>query len=124
MKLNTEALRAIKKSPIVGDFSGHALIHEGVGHYAHNILSSWRQLGLIGFLLYSTLMIWPVFGTFHRIIRNPDLLQVDIWRISGVISVFMLLLAIGAKSIFSTVLVLSWGFYIAAIKQTKPVETY
>ena len=122
VEFNLEALQAIKKNPIGGDFSGHAYSSEGMGHYAHNLLSSWRQLGLIGFLLYSTLMIWPAIGTYHMIIRDPNLLQVDVWRISGVISVFMLLLTLGAKSIFSSVLALSWGFFIAAIKHIEPTE--
>ena len=143
---NKKALEAIKKNPIVGDFSGHAYnetyqcywwetkhvgyfdghayIRSGLGHYAHNLLSSWRQLGLIGFLLYSTLMVWPVIGTFHVLVKNPDLLQVDIWRVTGVISIFMLLLALGAKSIFSPVLALSWGIFIAAIKQKESIENY
>ena len=123
IELNAEALQAIKKNPIGGDFSGHAYSSEGMGHYAHNLLSSWRQLGLIGFLLYSTLMIWPAIGTYHMIIRDPNLLQVDVWRISGVISVFMLLLTLGAKSIFSSVLALSWGIFIAALTQSDSVTT-
>ena len=114
IEINKEVLEVIKKNPIVGDFSGHA--YSGAGHYAHNFLSSWRQLGLFGFLLYSTLLFWPVIGTFHMIIRNPNLFQVDIWRVSSVISAYVLLLALVAKSIFSPVFALSWGIYIATIR--------
>lgn len=123
IKYSSEALQAIAENPISGDFAGHAYFSGGgQQRYTHNLLSSWRQLGLIGFLLYSALLVWPVFGTFHRMIRNPGLLQIDIWRISGAISVFMLVLAIGAKSIFSSILVLSWGVFLAALRQADPIE--
>ena len=121
-ELFSEALQAIAENPIGGDFAGHVYSRDKTSHYAHNLFSSWRQLGLIGFLLYCALMVWPVFGTFHRMIRNPGLLQVDIWRISGVISMFMLVLAIGAKSIFSSMLSLSWGIYLAALRQADPAK--
>jgi len=122
-ELFSEALQAIAENPIGGDFAGHAYSSDGVSHYAHNLLSSWRQLGLIGFIFFSALMVWPVFGTFHRMIRDPGLLQIDIWRVSGVISVFMLVLAIGAKSIFSSMLAFSWGIYLAALTQASSITT-
>ena len=115
-KLNTEALEAIVEKPLIGDFSGHARERVDLGYYAHNILSSWRQLGLVGFLFYSALIFWPVFSTFGLIRREPDLLQIDIWRILGVMSVFSLLLALGVKSIFWPVAALSWGMFVAALQ--------
>jgi len=122
-ELNKQALEAIAKNPIRGDFSGHAIPgYGGIGYYAHNIISSWRQLGVVGFIFYSVLMLWPVIGTFCLFVKKPVLLQVDIWRVLGVVSVFMLLLALGAKSIFTSVFALSWGMFIAALKQTEFVN--
>lgn len=118
--LNKEALEAIVEKPILGDFSGHARSRKSVGHYAHNILSSWRQLGLFGFILYSVLIFWPAIATYLAFIKNPGLMQVDIWRILGVISIFTLLLAVGAKSVFSSVFALSWGMFVAALKYMEP----
>lgn len=121
-QLNSEAVQAILEKPVKGDFSGHVRKHKGTGFYAHSIVSSWRQLGLMGFILYSTLMLWPVIAIFSLLRRNPKLLQIDVLRISAVLSVYMLLLSLGAKSVFSSVFALSWGMYLAALKYTESVK--
>lgn len=51
MDLQSYSIALIKKNPIIGDYGGYVDIG-GVGSYAHNIISSWVNLGLLGFLCY------------------------------------------------------------------------
>jgi hypothetical protein len=53
--LNAEAWETIKANPFFGDYMVYAQgVAGGVGSYAHNLLSAWVNLGLVGFLLYCT----------------------------------------------------------------------
>ena len=113
-RLTIEALDAIESKPVFGDFAGHTRQHEGVGHYAHNILSSWRQLGLAGFLLFSVLMAWPVFVSLRRLPRIRQLAGNDIWRILAVVSSFTLILVITSRSVFTSYFALVWGIFASA----------
>ena len=64
--LSSDAWRTITQSPIFGDFASYP-----DGHYAHNVLGAWVDFGLVGFIFFSALLIWPAFlmfanGFFHR----------------------------------------------------------
>lgn len=48
------AVRTISTYPIFGDYASYA-----PGHYAHNILSAWVDLGIFGFLYLIALLIFP-----------------------------------------------------------------
>jgi len=50
------AIDTILTNPIFGNFGSYVLIH-GMGGYAHNLLSAWVDIGLIGFLGYVFLVI-------------------------------------------------------------------
>ncbi|MET0857970.1 MAG: hypothetical protein ABWY27_14535 [Telluria sp.] len=49
-----DAKQTILASPIFGDYASYT-----PGHYAHNILSAWVDLGLFGFVFLLALLIWP-----------------------------------------------------------------
>ena len=53
--LTAQALRTIYLHPILGDYASYA-----PGSYAHNILSTWVDLGLFGFLGLLTLLAYPL----------------------------------------------------------------
>jgi hypothetical protein len=57
--LSSNAWRTITENPIFGDFASYP-----DGHYAHNILGAWVDFGLIGFLYFSALLLWPAFQLF------------------------------------------------------------
>ncbi|MGJ7915474.1 hypothetical protein ACI48D_08360 [Massilia sp. LXY-6] len=48
------AIRTISSYPIFGDYASYA-----PGHYAHNILSAWVDLGIFGFLYLIALLVFP-----------------------------------------------------------------
>lgn len=57
-ELTDYALDTIYRSPFLGDYASY-VVKIGPGMYAHNILSAWVDLGLIGFLLLSALVVLP-----------------------------------------------------------------
>lgn len=57
--LSSNAWRTITENPIFGDFASYP-----DGHYAHNVLGAWVDFGLIGFVYFSALLIWPAFQLF------------------------------------------------------------
>jgi hypothetical protein len=56
---SSDAWRTITENPIFGDFASYP-----DGHYAHNILGAWVDFGLIGFIYFSALLIWPAIQLF------------------------------------------------------------
>ena len=49
------AVSTIIESPFFGDYGSYLLRANEAGHYSHNFLSVWVNLGLVGFLLYCCL---------------------------------------------------------------------
>lgn len=113
--LHEEALQAISRKPILGDFGGHASTQE-VGGYAHSILSAWRQLGVLGFLLYLTLLLAP-FVLSTKQIHGKGAPNTDLPRITGTLSLFLLILILGAKPIFWAFPALAWGLIVACYRR-------
>ena len=54
--LNDNALKIIDENPILGAYGAYTNIG-GIGHNAHNLLSAWVNLGVIGFLGYIVLLV-------------------------------------------------------------------
>lgn len=50
-ELSLRALEAIGRSPVTGEYAGYA-----PGEYAHNLLSAWVDLGLVGFAVFLGLL--------------------------------------------------------------------
>ena len=48
-----DALRTISENPIFGDFASYP-----DGHYAHNVITTWVDFGLFGFVFFSALLVW------------------------------------------------------------------
>jgi hypothetical protein len=53
-QLSTHAMQTILAHPILGDYASYAS-----GYYAHNILSAWVDLGLMGILALFALLVCP-----------------------------------------------------------------
>ncbi|WP_313705732.1 hypothetical protein [Massilia sp.] len=58
-QLSREAWRTITENPAFGDFGSYA-----DGHYAHNILCAWVDFGLVGFVFFAALLVWPALYLF------------------------------------------------------------
>ncbi|MGI4717264.1 MAG: hypothetical protein ACRYF6_02655 [Janthinobacterium lividum] len=48
-----DAFRTISENPIFGDFASYP-----DGHYAHNVITTWVDFGLFGFVFFSALLLW------------------------------------------------------------------
>lgn len=114
--LRSQALEATRESPVFGDFAGHAKNYDEIGNYSHDILSAWRQLGIVGFLLYLSLLILPLLLSIAKL-RKPLYQGADLPRITGTLSLFCLILTIGAKSIFWALPALTWGLAVASCRK-------
>jgi hypothetical protein len=67
--LNHLAVQTISNYPIFGDYASYT-----PGHYAHNILSAWVDLGIFGFIYLIALLILPTLSmiTNGYFSRNDD----------------------------------------------------
>lgn len=65
---NAYGLATVEASPFFGDYGSYP-----VGLYAHNIISSWVDLGLLGFLVYALNVYAPVIGGFRRWLAGADI---------------------------------------------------
>jgi hypothetical protein len=54
-ELTLQALASIARHPLLGDYASYQ-----VGLYAHNVLSAWVDLGLLGFAALLVLLIYPL----------------------------------------------------------------
>lgn len=56
-----DALRTIWSSPVFGNFASYP-----DGHYAHNVLTTWVDFGLFGFLFFCGLLVWHAIWLFFN----------------------------------------------------------
>lgn len=116
LEVQSMALDAIRTSPLLGDF-GYHLREIGAGGYAHNALSAWTEFGLLGFLLYISLVAYFTALSLKRLLslRSSNTL----WRISFGLNLASLILAIAAESVFSVLPALGWGFAVNALLEER-----
>jgi hypothetical protein len=57
--MHERAMQTISSSPIFGDYASYA-----PGHYAHNVMSAWVDLGLFGFVFLLAILILPAISMF------------------------------------------------------------
>lgn len=57
--MKVHAMHTISTYPIFGDYASYA-----PGHYAHNVLSAWVDLGIFGFVFLLALLILPAISMF------------------------------------------------------------
>ena len=115
--LNEIALAQILDNPLTGYFGGHYLAG-GEGSYAHNLLSAWVTFGIIGFVLYAYLTIYPAWKGFSAIAidRKDD----PIWWSVLVLGVCVVTLVIFAKPIYWEVPGLLFGLLGQALYRHEP----
>ncbi len=122
--LHNQALEAIKEAPLLGNFAGQVEQHGSIGAYAHNILSAWRQFGVVGFVLYLYLM-FSSFALSVRLLKKRQGQEADLPRIAGTLSLFSLILMLGAQSVFWVFPALAWGLTVACYRYksiTTPIK--
>jgi len=120
--LYNQAWEAIKEAPVSGDFAGQVKHHDSTGAYAHNVLSAWRQFGFVGFVLYLSLLFVSLTLSI-RLVRQRQNQEADLPRIAATLSLFSLILMLGAKSVFWAFPALAWGLTVACYRY-KTIATH
>lgn len=115
MDLQSYSIALIKKNPIIGDYGGYVDIG-GVGSYAHNIISSWVNLGLLGFLSYVLIFSFMWVVAFKKIFAHMHLID---FRVFLFILVCVTVLMLFAKD-YSYML---FGFLIGLFSKYKKTFT-
>jgi|GEM_PF-3821706 len=119
LEMQEKALTAIAKSPIIGDFAGQVRDYGYTGSYAHNILSSWRQFGIIGFILYSSTLFGSFFLCLKKISENFQCKNKNLAIMALSFSSLSVLLLIVSKSVFWPFPAFAWGLTSAYLITTR-----
>jgi hypothetical protein len=107
--MTDRAWEQIFASPIFGLYGGHWLF--GSGDYAHNALSAWVSLGLIGFTLYVALCVFGAVASVRALVALPFS---GTAQMATLLNVSSLLLIILAKPVFWEMPAFAWGLAAAA----------
>ena len=102
--LSENAIETIHNNPVFGGFASYEK-----GHYAHNILSVWVDLGAFGFILYCTMLAIPFFYVSYLIIikkRRTKMLFIITCFIYA--SIFLLIFA---KAFYYLLVPASFGLF-------------
>ncbi|WP_369325906.1 O-antigen ligase family protein [Alcaligenes nematophilus] len=67
IKFSNQALETVSQHPLLGKFSSYK-----PGEYAHNILSMWVDYGLIGILLFFTILIVAIIQSILSTLQRHD----------------------------------------------------
>ena len=59
--LSRDAMRTIQRNPVIGDYGSYA-----PGKYAHNLLSAWVDLGLLGFALLNLMFVAALLDMYYK----------------------------------------------------------
>ncbi len=116
LEVQALALDVIRTSPLLGEF-GYHLREIGAGGYAHNALSAWTEFGLVGFLLYGSLITYFTALSFRKLLSLRT--SSRLWRMSFGLNLASLVLALAAEPVFSAVPALGWGFAVNAILEER-----
>jgi hypothetical protein len=115
-ELSADALDTIKRSPLMGDYASYA-IATSAGAYAHNVLSVWVDLGIIGFVLYLFLLIVPLTHSFFLIFKTS--LNNNLVRFCFITSLITMLLLLTAKDFRYMLFAVTLGSYSQLIWQLR-----
>lgn len=88
-------LNSIKENWFLGDYMGDVLYRMKPGKYIHNVLSFWRQFGLLPFLLITFNLIYIYFKLFVLFIRKKWNSKIEF---TFFYSIYCLLLILFARS--------------------------
>lgn len=97
--------------PLFGDFNSY-----DTGEWAHNALSAWVDLGLIGFLAYLGLLVGPIIGLLRRF---PDRSKDPGYVLALSTAFLVILLAITAKGFTYQMLPVSVGLYARLVSRER-----
>ena len=101
----------ITSNPLFGNFNSY-----DTGEWAHNALSAWVDLGLIGFQVYLGLLVGPIIGLLRRF---PDRSKDPDYVLALSTAFLVMLLAMTAKSFTYQMLPVSVGLYARLVSRER-----
>lgn len=108
----SDGWRALQDGFVLGDYGGQVGLTGQVGAYMHNLLSAWRQFGIVGFLTYGWLQVYCAIVAWncyrrHRS-REAEAAVFFTW--------ISLVLSLATKSVFWFVPALGWGLVLGLLQ--------
>lgn len=108
--LNHVGVQQVIDSPFFGFFGGHAYYFGSTGAYAHNIISSWVSFGVIGFVIYFSLILSPFTYSIYSLLSNNY--HSDKNKLIFMLSLVCFILCIISKSVYWTTPAFLWGLMV------------
>ena len=115
-ELQAAALRVIRDSPVIGDFGYHFRVG-GAGYYSHDVLSAWTNFGLLGFVLYLSLLVYFVLVSLWHLIKSDG--TNPMWFASFQLNLAGLIQALFAQPVFALLPALGWGVALNAMRTRR-----
>lgn len=100
------AVLDIQRSPLFGNFGGYVL-YGSSGSYAHNAISAWHSFGIVGFFGFVFLIFLSLRVSLKAVLVRGD--RSGQAMLALLMSLFCLLMAVAAKSIFFPLYAAAWG---------------
>lgn len=103
-QLQTDAIETIMQYPLSGHYASYS-----PGDYAHNLLSTWVDLGLSGFVLLNALFLIALWDVYRRLGRSA---LKQVWLPAFALLVATYFLLISAKSYTYQLVPIALGAYL------------
>lgn len=100
------AVRDIQRTPLFGNFGGY-MLYGSSGSYAHNAISAWHSFGIVGFCGFAFLIFLSLRVSLKAALVRGD--RSGQAMLALMMSLFCLLMAVAAKSIFFPLYAAAWG---------------
>lgn len=112
--------RGIMSNPIFGDYAGQIREFNDPGSYIHNILSVWRQYGLLAFILYAGLSLAAAVIPIRIVLTGKE--TSPHWLLAAMVGGYCLVLVVASKAVFWPLPALAWGLLASCYSSLKRVN--
>jgi hypothetical protein len=107
------AITTIGDHLLFGDYASQ-LAFGGIGSYAHNALSAWVSYGLMGFILFASMLIYAPIKIGHLFLKHRGLKNNALIAALG-FSIYSIILAFAAKPVYDPIYAVAWGMLASAL---------
>lgn len=103
------ALNTISNNPIMGDYASYATI--GSGAYAHNLISSWVDLGIVGFLYLAAIISVPLLDMIKIGLKKKGASRQPFYVVTIGLLLITFIMAAGSKTFTTMFIAIAFGAY-------------
>lgn len=107
----------IMSNPFWGDYAGQIREFNDPGSYIHNILSAWRQYGLVSFVLYTIFCLAAACLPIWKVLVGKE--TSPHWLLAAMVGGYCLVLVVATKAVFWPVPALAWGLLASRYQEMK-----